>query len=47
MTHALGYLTTTILGIYYMMRDKIHMGEFMKRDEEPKAAREPASDLAG
>jgi uncharacterized protein (TIRG00374 family) len=45
-THALGYLTTTVLGIYYMMRDKLHMAEFMKRDEEPNAEREPASDLA-
>lgn len=36
-THIVGFLTTTILGLYYFFRDKIHIADVMKTNskEEP------------
>lgn len=31
-THAIGFLGTMIIGIYYFLRDKIHLGDFARRD---------------
>jgi len=30
-THALGYLSTSIIGIYYVLRDKLHLTEMMSK----------------
>jgi uncharacterized protein (TIRG00374 family) len=43
-THALGYLTTTVLGIYFVLRDKLHLVEIMKRDTSPDAERETVAE---
>lgn len=34
-THALGYLVTSLIGIYYIIRDKLHLAELIKQSEEP------------
>jgi uncharacterized protein (TIRG00374 family) len=39
-THALGYLTTTIIGIYYVVRDKLHLVEIMRRDVATSAEKD-------
>jgi hypothetical protein len=37
-THALGYLTTSLLGLYFLFRDKLHVAELIKT---PPPAVEP------
>lgn len=37
-THALGYLTTSIIGVYFLFRDKLHVTELIKT---PRPAVEP------
>lgn len=32
-THAVGFLTTTILGLYFFVVDKIHVGDVLPKDE--------------
>jgi uncharacterized protein (TIRG00374 family) len=31
-THAIGFISTMIVGIYYFLHDKLHLGDFVKRD---------------
>ncbi|MDI6765601.1 MAG: lysylphosphatidylglycerol synthase transmembrane domain-containing protein [Bacteroidota bacterium] len=31
-THAIGFIGTSIVGLYFFLRDKLHLAEFMKRD---------------
>ncbi len=37
-THAVGFLTTTILGLYYFFVDKIHVGDAMSKNEGNESA---------
>jgi uncharacterized protein (TIRG00374 family) len=43
-THAMGFLGTMIVGIYYFLHDKLHMGEFAKRDLSQLASAENSND---
>lgn len=41
-THALGYLSTSLLGLYFLFRDKLHLAEIMKgKPAEAPPATEP------
>ncbi len=35
-THALGYFSISAIGIYYVLRDKLHLTEVMSKDNTPK-----------
>ena len=40
-THAVGFTTMTIIGLYFMLRDKLHMADVLKQKpggDEPPAA---------
>jgi len=43
-THAIGFLGTMIVGIFYFLRDKLHLGDFAKRDLNQVASAEHSSD---
>jgi glycosyltransferase 2 family protein len=31
-THAIGFIATMIVGIYYFLHDRLHLGDFVKRN---------------
>ncbi len=37
-THAVGFLTTTLIGLYYFFVDKIHVGDAMSKNEGKESA---------